>query len=90
MSVAETTVTIQNRHGLHVRPATQLAELAGKFKSPVMIVKDGQEVSARSIIELLTLAAAYGTELRIKAEGPDAAEAVDAVQKLIAGRFGLE
>ncbi|MCE9583202.1 MAG: HPr family phosphocarrier protein [Planctomycetes bacterium] len=88
--MAEKTVTIQNRHGLHVRPATQLAELAGKFKSPVTIVKDGQEVSARSIIELLTLAAAHGTELRIKAEGPDAAEAVDAIQKLIDGRFGLE
>ena len=88
--MAERTVTIQNRHGLHVRPATQLAELAGKFRSRVSIHKDGQEVSARSIIELLTLAAAFGTELRIRAEGPDEVEAVDAIVKLVEGRFGLE
>ncbi|MCC6740777.1 MAG: HPr family phosphocarrier protein [Planctomycetia bacterium] len=88
--MVETTVTIQNAHGLHVRPATKLADLAGKFKSNVTIHKDGQDVSARSIIELLTLAAAHGTELRIRAEGPDATEAVDAIAKLVNSRFGLE
>ncbi len=88
--MVEKTVTIQNRHGLHVRPATQLADLAGKFKSAVTIVKDGQEVSARSIIELLTLAASHGTVLHLRAEGPDAAEAVDAIERLVNSKFGLE
>lgn len=83
-------MTIQNLHGLHVRPATQLADLAGRFKSQVTIRKEGQEVSARSIIELLTLAAAHGTTLTIRAEGPDAAEAVDAIEKLVNSRFGLD
>lgn len=88
--MAEKTVTIQNAHGLHVRPATKLADLAGKFKSQVTIHKDGQDVAARSIIELLTLAAAQGTQLTIRAEGPDAAEAVDAIEKLVNSRFGLD
>lgn len=88
--MVEKTVVIQNAHGLHVRPATKLADLAGKFKSQVTIHKDGQDVSARSIIELLTLAAALGTELRIRAEGPDAVEAVDAIEKLVNSKFGLE
>ncbi len=88
--MAEITLTVQNKHGLHVRPATQLADLAGKFKSRVEIVKDGHAVAARSIIELLTLAAAHGTVLTVRAEGPDAAEAVAAVEKLFTSRFGLE
>ena len=88
--MVEKVVTILNRHGLHVRPATQLADLAGKFKSVVTIHKDGQDVSARSIIELLTLAAAHGTQLRIRAEGPDAAEAVGAIERLVNSKFGLD
>lgn len=87
---AERTVTIANRHGLHVRPATKLAEMASKFKSAVTITKDGQTVSARSIIELLTLAAEFGTSLKVRAEGLDAVEAVDAVEKLVTSKFGLE
>lgn len=87
---AERTVTIGNRHGLHVRPATKLAEMASKFRSAVTITKDGQTVSAKSIIELLTLAAEHGTALQVKAEGPDAVEAVDAVEKLVVSKFGLE
>lgn len=88
--MVEKAVTILNRHGLHVRPATMLADLAGKFRSQVTIIKDGQTVAARSIIEILTLAAAHGAQLTVRAEGPDEAEAVDAIARLVEGRFGLE
>ena len=76
--------------GMHLRPAAAVAETAGKFTSKVEIVKAGRSVNAKSSLELLTLAATQGTELTVRADGPDAGEAIDAVAGMIECGFGEE
>jgi phosphocarrier protein len=88
--LAERQVTILNTLGLHVRPSAEFAGTAARFKSRVSVVKDGQTVNAKSSIDLLTLAAVAGTRLTLRAEGDDADQAVDALSKLIDGKFGEE
>lgn len=88
--LAERQVMIQNTLGLHVRPSAEFAGTASKFKSRVSVVKDGQTVNAKSSIDLLTLAAVAGTRLTLRAEGDDADQALDALSKLIDGKFGEE
>ncbi len=88
MAHAEKTVTLNNRMGLHARPSTQIATTASRFASDVVILKDDQRADAKSVLELLMLAAEYGSTLTISADGPDAAAAVDAVVDLVATRFG--
>lgn len=86
--IAERQVTILNTLGLHVRPSAEFAETAGRYRSAVSVVKDGQAVNAKSSIDLLTLAAVAGTQLVLRAEGEDAREAVDALVRLVETRFG--
>lgn len=76
--------------GLHVRPAAQLAEVAGKYGSQITIVQNNKNVNAKSIIELLTLGANHGTVLTFRAEGEDAMKALDEIQQLIENKFGEE
>ncbi len=84
-------VRIENKMGLHARPAMQLAELANKFDSDITIRKDNQSVNAKSIMEVLLLAATQGTNLQIEAKGSDAKDAVEALSKLIEkDKFGEE
>jgi len=83
-------VRIINKMGLHARPAMQMVDLSNKFSSRIRICKDRQCVNAKSIMELLLLAACDGTELTIQAEGPDAADAVDALTKLVESKFDEE
>lgn len=87
--IAERHVTILNEKGLHVRPAAALATAAGRFRSRVVVVKDGRAVNAKSSIELLTLAAVPGTALTIRADGDDAEAAADSLARLVNDRFGL-
>ncbi len=87
---AEKSVTICNVLGMHVRPSAAVAETAGKFNSTVEIVKDGRTVNAKSSLDLLTLAATQGTELTIRADGPDEGEAIDAIAGMIESGFGEE
>lgn len=79
--------TIRNKMGMHVRPATRVAEIARKFKSEVFLIKEGQKVDAKSCIELLTLAAVMGTRLEVEAEGEDAQDAASSVARLINSGF---
>lgn len=79
---------IQNRLGLHARAAALLAETAGRFQSQVMVSKDGRSVDAKSIMELLLLAASRGSLIDVAAVGVDAEAAVAAVGALIVDRFG--
>jgi phosphocarrier protein HPr len=88
MSCVEERVKITNRNGIHARPSHMIASTAQKFKSSVKIIKSGFAVDAKSILDLLMLAAEFDTELVIKADGPDAAAAVKAVKHLIETRFG--
>lgn len=84
----ETDITILNRLGLHARPASRFAKLASGFKSDIWLIKDGEEVDGKSILEVLTLACPQGSVLTVRAEGPDAEEAVKALKALVESRFG--
>ena len=85
-------VTIQNRTGLHARPASDFIACASKFKSKITIKRVGEEddANAKSIVMLLSLALAQGTEVEITAKGEDEVEAVDALVALIETKFGEE
>ena len=84
----ESEVEIVNRLGLHARAAAKVVHLAGRFKSDVKLVKDGDEVDAKSILGLLMLAAAQGEHLHVRCDGEDEEEALQALSELIASRFG--
>lgn len=78
---------IQNRLGLHARAAVLLVQTASKFDAEVLISKDGQTVSGRSIMGVMTLAATQGSTIELTAKGPQAAEALEAIRVLIAAKF---
>ncbi len=80
-------VTIVNRRGLHARAAAKLVTLAEQFSASVDVAKDGQAVSARSIMGLMMLGAGIGSTVRLSAEGFDAKEALDAIAALIEAGF---
>jgi len=84
----ERVVTIANKNGLHARPAAEIVKLAAKFKSDIRLARDELEVNGKSIMGVMMLAAEYGAALNVKADGPDAKEAVDALTTLISNRFG--
>ena len=86
-ATAERRVTILNKRGLHARAAAKFVKLAGQFGAELTVTKDGVAVSGRSIMGLMMLAAGPGTELSIRAEGPDADAALDALAGLVAAKF---
>lgn len=69
-------VVLRNRYGLHVRPATTIAQTAKDFACEIALIKDENEVDAKSIFSMLTLGAEQGTELTLRARGVDSAAAV--------------
>lgn len=83
-------VSIVNRLGLHARAAAQLVRLAGTFKCRVRLLRDDESViaDAKSILSVLTLAAAAGTGLVLEAEGEDEDSAVEALGKMFEEGFG--
>ena len=83
-------VQIPNSLGLHARPAMQLVDLANRFSAEIKISKAGQSVDAKSIMQVMTLAATQGTKLKVSAQGDDATEAVAAMIKLVGEGFGEE
>lgn len=80
-------VTIANRLGLHARAAAKFVTLAERFGASVDVVKDGQAVSARSIMGLMMLGAGRGAQVELRAEGWDAKEALDALAALVESGF---
>ncbi|MBB5374153.1 HPr family phosphocarrier protein [Acidocella aromatica] len=80
-------VGIVNKRGLHARAAAKLVNLAEQFSASVEVSKDGQSVSARSIMGLMMLGAGIGSTVRLSAEGFDAKEALDAIAALIEAGF---
>lgn len=84
---ATRTVRVSNDLGLHLRAAGVLVQLAGSFEAEIMIEREAQRANAKSILSLLSLAAARGTELKVEARGPDAEPAVEAICELIARGF---
>ena len=88
--MTESEVQVSNRLGLHARAAARFVHLANRFSSRITVVKDGTRVDGKSILGLLTLAAARGTRLRLAAEGDDEREAVEKLADLVRSRFGEE
>ena len=88
--MVERRVTVVNAHGIHARPAAEIVKLAARFTSGIVLEKDGLEVNGKSIMGVMMLAAECGSEVLIRADGEDAAAAVEALAALIAGRFGEE
>ena len=83
-------VQIANKLGLHARPAMQLVELANSFKAAVTVSKEAQIVDGKSIMQVMLLAATCGTDLVLTADGPDAADAIEALAELIERKFDEE
>ena len=78
---------IVNKLGLHARAAAKLIDLASGFESRILMCRDRHEADAKSIMQVMMLAASKGTSIEVVARGPDAAEAVAAIERLVAGRF---
>ena len=81
----EKSLTLKNPNGLHARPAAELVRLAGQFKCDVIIINHTtkNKVNAKSILQLLTLAATYMSELHIQCSGVDEQAALDAVSEFL-------
>jgi phosphocarrier protein HPr len=86
--MAERSVQIVNKNGLHARPAAEIVKAASKFTADITITRDDLEVNGKSIMGVMMLAAEYGSTVMLRATGPDAEQAIDALTKLIADRFG--
>jgi phosphocarrier protein HPr len=82
------TFVIVNTLGLHARAAAQLVQCANRYRSEVHVEKDGVAVNGKSIMGVLTLAAAKGTEIVVACDGDDAVEALEAIAKLVEAGFG--
>ncbi len=81
------TVTICNQRGLHARASAKFVAEAGKFDARITLSRDGEQVQADSIMELLMLAAGPGAKVTIHADGADAQDALDALSKLVEAGF---
>jgi len=81
-------LTITNTKGLHERASAKFVQCAAKFDANVVVAKDGASVSGTSIMGLMLLGAAIGSEIHVSARGRQAVEALDALQALVASKFG--
>ncbi|HEX3100469.1 MAG TPA: HPr family phosphocarrier protein [Pyrinomonadaceae bacterium] len=88
----EATVRLTNTLGLHARAAAQLVRLANRFKSSIILKRSDSNVTAnaKSILSVLSIAASFGVELQVVADGEDEAEALGQIEKLFADKFGEE
>ena len=81
---------VLNVHGIHARPAALIVETCCRFKSHVTFVKDGMRANAKSIMNIMLLAAEFGATVLVEAEGEDEIQALEAVERLFLDRFGRE
>jgi phosphocarrier protein HPr len=81
-------LTIVNTKGLHARASAKFVQCAAKFDANVTVIKDGARVSGTSIMGLMMLGAGMGSEITITADGRQAGEALDALEALLASKFG--
>lgn len=84
----EKLIRVVNGLGLHARPAGQISREAQKYQATITLSCQDAEADAKSILDLLTLAAPKGTELRLRAQGPDAPEALAGISRLFEDMFG--
>ena len=81
---------IVNQRGLHARASAKFVQVAGSFNADVRVEKDGVSVGGTSIMGLMMLAASPGCSIRVSAKGDEAAQVIEALEALIADRFGEE
>jgi phosphocarrier protein HPr len=87
--VRETTVEIKNAEGLHMRPAMQFVDTASRFDCDVIVSNGQTNADGKSIMQMSMLAATCGTRLHLRAEGPEAEQALEALRELVEVRtFG--
>ncbi|WP_442756009.1 HPr family phosphocarrier protein [Methylocystis sp. JAN1] len=79
---------IINKKGLHARATAKFVQCCEKFDAEITVSKDGETVGGSSIMGILTLGAGQGSTITVTASGPEAAEALDALDALVASRFG--
>ena len=82
------TLEIVNKLGLHARAAAKLTQVAGGFSSEIWLSRSGRRVNAKSIMGVMMLAAGQGTRVLVEARGDDAEDAIAAIARLVADRFG--
>ncbi|GHT97554.1 phosphocarrier protein HPr [Spirochaetia bacterium] len=88
--MVEQVVKVQNRAGIHARPSALLVQTTKDFKSSIYLEKENDRINGKSIMGIITLGAAYGTEIRIIAEGEDEQDAVDTLVRLFNSKFEEE
>jgi phosphocarrier protein HPr len=86
--MAERSVRVVNRNGVHARPAAEIVKCSARFQSEITLSRDELEVNGKSIMGVMMLAAEQGATLILRARGPDEDAAVDALVQLIDGGFG--
>ena len=82
-------MTLVNKYGMHVRPAGLFVKMASRSDADIEVEKDGNVVSGKSIMALMTLEATCGTVLKVSASGPQAKEALDNLEDLVARKFDI-
>lgn len=82
------TINVQNRLGLHARPAAMIVTTASKYQAELFITKDGMRVNGKSIMGVMMLAAEMGSELLLELDGPDEENAMADIIRVIESKFG--
>lgn len=90
MKAGPSALKIANKRGLHARASARFVTLASQYDAVITVTKDGSAVTGTSIMGLMMLAAAPGDMIEVKAEGPQADEALQALVALVEGKFGEE
>lgn len=88
--MVEKKVVVLNENGMHARPAAMIVETSSQYRSTIVLDNGGVESNAKSIMGILTLSAVCGTEIIVRCDGSDEAEALEAVSNLFITRFGQE
>jgi phosphocarrier protein len=81
-------VKVVNKLGLHARASAKLTQVASKFRSAVWITRNARRVNAKSIMGVMMLAAGMGSTVELEIDGPDENEAMEAIERLFAEKFG--
>jgi len=86
--IVQKTLTIKNELGLHARSAAMIVRVLERYRSTVFLERDGNQVDARSLLDILTLACPKDSRIVVRADGDDAREPVNSVAKLVNDKFG--
>jgi len=88
MSISiKTELLVENKMGIHARPAAMFVKIASRYEAEIFVEKDGERVNGKSIMGLMMLAAGPGSRLVLEAIGVDASQAVEELTQLLANRF---